>query len=180
MAARKKQRKKTLFIANTAMLSAVAVALSIAESLIPQLSVLPPGAKLGLSNISVMLGGDIMGFSSALFIALLKSVFAGITRGFTAFLMSFSGGILSTVVMMILLRFAGKRVGYLGIGICGAITHNLAQLTVSSVLTTEAVFVYLPALMVMSVFTGALTGTLLGLILPHYRRLYNGKDNYSD
>lgn len=180
MAVRKKTKNKILFIANTAMLSAVAIALSIVEAMLPQVSVLPPGAKLGLSNIAVMLGGDAVGFSSALFIAFIKSVFAGVTRGFTAFLMSFSGGMLATVVMLILLRFSSKKIGYLGIGICGAVTHNLAQLTVSSLLTTEAVFVYLPALMIISVATGALTGTVLGLIIPHYRRLFTGKDSSSN
>lgn len=168
----KKKNNKVFFIANTAVMAAVAIALSIAESMIPPMPMVPPGGKLGLSNIAVMLSADVLGFSSAMFTAVIKSVFAGVTRGFTAFVMSLSGGAVSALVMIILLRRATKKIGYVGIGVCGAVTHNLTQLAVSSVITTDAVFVYLPALTVMAVITGAITGTVMGIIIPHYRKLF--------
>ena len=168
----KKKNDKVIFIANTAVMAAVAIALSIAESLIPPMPMVPPGGKLGLSNIAVMLGADMLGFPSAMLIAVIKSVFAGVTRGFTAFIMSLSGGVVSALVMIILLRRATKKIGYIGIGVCGAVTHNLTQLAVSSMITTDAVFVYLPALTAMAIVTGAVTGTIMGVIIPHYRKLF--------
>lgn len=171
MADKANKKGKAFFIAHTALISAVAIALSALETMIPPLPMIPPGGKAGFSNIAVMLGADVLGLPSAVFIALVKAIFAGTTRGFTAFLMSFSGGILSTVVMAVLLRYATKKIGYIGIGICGAATHNTAQLIVSSILTTNAVFIYIPALLILSIVTGLLTGLLLGLIIPHYRKI---------
>lgn len=171
MADKVKKKSKAFFIAHTALIAATAIALSALEGMIPPLPMMPPGGKAGFSNIAVMLGADVLGLPSAIFIALVKAIFAGTTRGFTAFLMSFSGGILSTVVMSILLIYATKKIGYIGIGICGAVTHNTAQLIVSSILTTNAVFIYVPVLLILSIITGLLTGLLLGIIIPHYRKI---------
>ena len=47
-------KKKTLRLTTLAVLGALAIVLSALENLIPPLPMMPPGAKLGLSNIVTM------------------------------------------------------------------------------------------------------------------------------
>lgn len=157
-------------VAFTGMLGALALALSAMEMLIPPLPMLPPGAKPGLSNLATMYAAYSAGLGPALSVALLKGLFAGLTRGGTAMLMSLAGGLASTLVTAALLRFC-RCFGMVGIGVAGALTHNLAQLGVAALLTTPAVAAYLPWLLLLGVLTGMLTGFLLKWVLPLLEKL---------
>lgn len=159
-------RPQTRRLAMTAMLGALALALSAVESMFPPLPMMPPGAKPGMSNLVTMYAAFSLGPLPALGIALLKGLFAGMLRGATALLMSTAGGIASTLVMWTMLQWNSRPFGWIGIGIGGALTHNLAQLGVAALLTTPMVAAYLPWLLVFGVVTGALTGILLRLLLP--------------
>ena len=90
----------------TGLLAALALALSFLEELLPPLPMVPPGAKLGLSNIASMYAAGTLGLPSALFLAVFKGLFALMTRGGMAGIMSLSGGIFSTLVMWLLLKKA--------------------------------------------------------------------------
>ena len=146
--------KKTLRLTTLAVLGALAIVLSALENLIPPLPMMPPGAKLGLSNIVTMA------------ISLLKALFAGATRGVTALLMSLAGGLLSTLVMGLLFRLKRHAVSLLAVGILGAVAHNLAQLCVAVALTNSAVLSYLPFLLLYALVTGSVTGSALRILLP--------------
>lgn len=158
-------------LAMTSMMGALALTLSAAESLLPPIPFLPPGAKPGLSNLATMYAASSAGLLPALAIALLKGIFAGILRGSTAFLMSTAGGIASTFVMWLMTRWKGKPFGWIGVGVGGALFHNLAQLRVAAALTTPAVVFYLPALLLFGLAAGTLTGVLLRLSMPVLERL---------
>ena len=81
-------------LALTAMLFAVAVVLSIVEGMAPAL--LPvPGARFGLSNIAVMYALFFLKKQDAFWIALLKGLFAALTRGAVAGILSGFGGVCS-------------------------------------------------------------------------------------
>lgn len=164
-------RPATRRVAFLGLLGALALALSGLELLLPPLPMLPPGAKPGFSNIVTMYAASSVGLGPALVIALIKAVFAGVTRGFTAFLMSASGGLLSTLVMALLFRLKRKPFGLLGVGIAGAVSHNAAQLVVAACITTGAVWYYLPFLLVFAVVTGSVTGLILRAALPALERV---------
>ncbi len=152
---------RTAFIGITC---ALAITFGFLENLMPPLPFLPPGAKLGLSNIVVMFSGWTMGLPYAIITALVKGLFSGITRGFTAAFMSLSGGLLSAVITTIFLRIKNTPFGMIGIGIIGGITHNIGQLTAACIITTGAVWGYLPVLLIFGGISGALTGTTLYFI----------------
>ena len=59
-------------VAFTGLLAALALSFSFLEGLIPPIPVLPPGAKLGLSNIVVLYAAGSLGLPAALFLACLK------------------------------------------------------------------------------------------------------------
>lgn len=156
-------------VALTGLLGALALAFSFLEGLLPPLPMLPPGAKLGLSNIVTLYAAGTLGLPSALFLALLKGGFAFLGRGLTAGLMSLSGGLCATLVMWLLLRRPSPTL--MLTSVCGALTHNAAQLAVAWALTTQAVIFYVPALIAFGVLTGALTGLVLGLCLPPLQKV---------
>lgn len=166
---RRKSRAKQ--VALLGMLGAVAIVLSWLEGMLGPVPGLPPGAKLGLSNVATMLAASTTGPGGAIAIALIKGLFAGLTRGVTAGLMSLSGGLLSTGVVCLLLWWKRCPLGYIGIGIAGAVCHNLGQLMVSFLLTNAAVFAYLPFLLLFALPAGAVTGLTLYILLPAFSRL---------
>ena len=94
--------KKSSDIALAGILLALACGLSYIESITPL--PLPVGAKPGLASIVVMFAAIRLNLKSTISIVILKSLFVFITRGFTAFLLSASGGIFSLIVMLMLFR----------------------------------------------------------------------------
>ncbi|MBR3835840.1 MAG: Gx transporter family protein [Clostridia bacterium] len=170
-----KNNKYTKRVALLGIMGALALALSFLESLIPALPGLPPGAKPGLSNIVTMFMASSYSVADAFFITILKALFAGITRGSTAMLMSASGGLLSTAVACILLRSKKFNSGYIGIGIICAVCHNIGQLVSACLIsgTWSLVFGYGPLLLLFAIVTGCVTGTVLKLVLPALNRIIN-------
>lgn len=155
------------YITKTSLTASVALILAYLEMILPDLPFILPGMKLGLSNIAAMFALEVLSLPSALFICLCKAVLALIMRGFTAFLMSLAGGILSTVVMFLLLKVKKIKFGYIGVGIGGAWFHNIGQLIVAYFFTDKSVFAYLPVLCLSSILTGTVTAIALFLLLPN-------------
>lgn len=160
------RRETVLFLVENGMLCACAVVLSIFEGMLPDLPFPVPGMKPGLANIVTMTAIEAMGFSSSLYVTVAKSAFVLVTRGATAFLMSFSGGIFSMLVMYFLLKCRKPRFGCIGTGVAGAFCHNIAQLAMASLLTNTLIFYYLPFIGAISLITGSITGTAVYFILP--------------
>lgn len=165
----KNDTSRSARIALLGMLGAQALVLSYFENLIPAFPGLPPGAKPGFSNIITMFAVSRLGLSSALAITIMKALFAGLTRGTTAFFMSLAGGVLSTLTMALLLRKGESVFGFAGVGVICAIAHNAGQLIVCVILTgTSAVLGYAPVLLLFALFTGFVTGTILKYIMPAF------------
>ncbi len=164
-------KNNTYKIALFGVLSAVALTLSYLEGLIPTIAFMPPGAKMGFSNIATMFAASSMGIVSALAITFIKALFAGITRGVTAFFMSLCGGILSTVTMYLLFKLS-KKTGYMAIGIICALVHNFGQLIVAIITAGNlSVLGYAPVLLISGTVTGAVTGTVLRAVMPALERV---------
>ena len=167
--------RHTQAVAFNGLLGALALCLSAFEGMLPPVPVLPPGAKLGLSNLVTMYAAGAVGLGPALCIAVLKGLFAGMMRGVTALMMSLAGGMLSTLVMWLLLRLKSHPFGMVGLGVAGALSHNAAQLCVAALLTTPAVAWYIPGLVLFGVFSGVLTGLVLRVIMPLLNKLRPGE-----
>ena len=153
------------------MMGALALALSFFEGLLPAFAFLPPGAKPGLSNIVTMFAACSLGLPAALYIVLIKALFALLTRGVTAFFMSLCGGILSAVAMYLLFK-KNEKIGLIGISVISALMHNLGQLAVSFFLVgSTAVFGYAPFLIAFGIISGILTGAVFRILLPAVNKL---------
>lgn len=151
-------RFSTKAITTCAVLAALALALSYLESFFPPLLPLP-GVKLGLANIVTVYALYALGASSALAIlvvrCLLGSLFAG---NASALLFSLLGGLAAMLVMIAL--HALPRLSVYGVSVGAA-----AMLTLGS----AAPLAYLPFLLVVSVFAGALTGFVAALLFRAMR-----------
>lgn len=146
------------------VLSALALALSFAESALAPLLALPLGVKPGLSNIAVMMAGSVLGLPAGLAVAAVKAVFAGITRGPTAMLLSGAGGLASALLVGMLLR-RSRKLSEVGIGVLGGTVHNMVQLAVAALLMqTPGVFWTAPVLIISGMLAGAVTGAAVKLL----------------
>jgi len=157
-------RKRAGFVALSGLLAALALALSLLEGMLPPLPGLPPGAKLGLSNVVMMYAAGTLGLPWAIALVLAKGGFALLTRGATAGAMSLSGGALSTLCVWALLKKTKASLALTGVW--GALAHNTGQLLVAYALMGAVVVGYIPMLAGISVVTGLLTGTVLKISLP--------------
>lgn len=165
-------RQKTKSIALLGLLFGLALILSFLEGLIPPIPVLPPGVKLGLSNLITMYCLLYLGAGQAYLLATLKAGFALITRGAVAGLLSGCGGILSVTIMLLLMKPKRFSISVFLLSVCGAMSHNLGQLiAVSGIIGGGAAFSYLPILLIAGVLMGTVTGLVLRVVLPAVDRL---------
>lgn len=160
------------------ILGALALVLSLFENiLLPDLPFLPAGAKPGLSNIVNMCSAYILGGTGAFYITFLKALFALITRGATAGLMSFCGGVLSTLALCLMIKYEGRFYSFLGIGIVCAVCHNAGQLFMSALLTgTFHILNYGKYLLIFALISGTLTGIILNILKPRLKEV--NKQNF--
>lgn len=156
---------KTVNLTKAGLLFAAGLALSLVESALPPIPMAPPGVKLGLSNIAVMLAMLTLKPGYGFALALLKSGFILMVRGPVSGWVSVAGGLFSVGVMALLIRFYRKKSPALPlhfISIAGAMAHNLGQLAgVSAVYSNPYLWLNLPILALSAILTGLLTGTIV-------------------
>ena len=142
---------------------ALALVMSYIEAQIPAF-VAVPGMKLGLTNIVVVVTLYLMGSKSAMFINLVRIILVSLLFGNAmSFAFSLAGGMLSTVVMIVLKK-TGKF-STVGVSAAGGITHNIGQILVAIfLLNTKAVAWYLPILWISGIVSGVVIGIASGLI----------------
>lgn len=158
-------------VALTGLLFALCIALSWLEGLVSPLLGLLPGMKLGLGNVAVMYALLFLDPATAAALVALKALFALLTRGVTAGLLSLCGGALSLLVLWGLLRLPWPVTGYI-FSVCGAVAHNLGQLCAAAFwLSAPLALGYAPVLLVVGVVVGALTAMVSRAAFPALRRV---------
>ena len=142
-----------------AMFLAIAIVLSYLESFIP---LFVPGFKLGLSNVIIMIMLYEFKWYEALFVTLFKIIIVSIIIGTLlnpVFFMSFVGGLLAYLIMLILSRI--KFFSIIGVSVCGAIFHSLGQIIVAIIIIDlGAVIYFLPFIGLISLGSGILSGLI--------------------
>ena len=142
-----------------AVLTAMALALSYLENFFPLSLAIPiPGVKLGLANIVTVFALYLLGPGQAMLILLARCLLGAVFAGnMNALIFSLLGGVSAMLVMIGLSRW--RRLSVYGVSVGGAAAHNCGQVA-AAVLTlgNTAPLYYLPVLMGVSLFTGALTG----------------------
>ena len=164
--------RKVKRLALMGLLFALAMALSFLESLLPALPMLPPGIRLGLSNIVTMYALFVLGPVSGYTIAVLKALFVLLTRGAVAAAMSAAGGVFSVTIMLLLSLLPGIKEQYLLLSVFGGAAHNIGQLVMARfIINNQYVWYYFPVLLAAGLLMGAITGMALRVVLPYLNRL---------
>ena len=142
-----------------AVLTALALALSVAEGLVPLTILFPlPGLRLGLANLVTVYALCRLSGREALLILVARCLLGSLLGGnLMALAFSLTGGLLALAVMALLLRLS--CLSLFGVSIAGAAAHNTGQiLAAMGVLASPAIAVYLAPLLLASILTGAVTG----------------------
>ncbi|MGO1470468.1 MAG: Gx transporter family protein [Tissierella sp.] len=163
-----KKLNKMIFLS---ILVSVGLALSVLESAIP-LPVAIPGARLGLSNMVVLVTLVVFGFKEGLIVSGLKSVVLMLVTGsVSSFIYSIAGAILSCIAMYMVYRYFSKIFSLIGVSIFGALFHNFAQVSVASLMLSNIkIYTYLPFLMLTSIFTGYFVGLASTYIIRNLKK----------
>jgi len=141
-----------------------AILISLLELIIP-VPIPIPGVKLGLGNIITIIAIVFLDLKAVLMIVLLRCiVVAVLSKGIMMLAFSLSGGISSALIMWLLYKKLHNIFSIKGISIVGAMVHNTAQVIVASLILREMIILYyLPILLVSSVVTGLITGSISDL-----------------
>lgn len=165
---------KTKRIALCGMLTALALALSLVERMIPLELLVPiPGIKLGLANVVTMFALLFLTPKEAYAILFCRVVLASLFAGsVTQLLFSLFGGMLALTTTWLLLHKHGSWFSFYGISAASAAMHNFGQIVAAMlVMQTVDVIAYLPLLLVSSIPMGVLTGTILNALQKHMKHL---------
>ena len=161
--------KRTAFCG---LMLALALIASYVELLIP-VPIPIPGIKLGVANGIVLVLLYSIDGRTAWLVSICRVVLTGFLFGnMSSILYSLSGAVLSLFVM----QFCKKKDCFTmtGVSAAGGVSHNIGQLLMAfCVLESEAVWYYLPVLMVSGCFTGSLIGILGKEIFKRVPRYVN-------
>lgn len=149
--------------------AALGILMGYVEFIIPS-PVPVPGIKLGLANVIVLIAMYFMGNKAALSVSAVRVLISSLLfGGFSGFLYSISGALVSFVVMALVKKI--KSAGIIGVSIMGGVSHNIAQIAVAAlVLQTVGLVYYIPALLVSGVITGIVIGIVAKYSLAHIQK----------
>ena len=159
-------------IAQSAVLIALALALSYTERFIPLQLVIPlPGVKLGLANIATLVALYALGWKKTIPIVVVRCFLGALFGGLTGILFSLTGGLISLGVMA-----ACKKISVFsiyGVSILGAAAHNIGQILAAMVLMGSVyVWAYLPYLLLIAIVTGTATGAACAGVLRAFKLVH--------
>ena len=155
----RKSKITTQKLTRLALLAASAVVLGYIEGIITAFMPLPPGVKLGLSNIVTMFVVWVIGPRDAVAV-LLARIFLGaaFSGNFSSLFYSLGGGALA-ILTTIGLKYVLQKNQIWIAGCLSALAHSVGQMAVALLITqTYTVILYLPVMLACSIFTGIFTG----------------------
>jgi len=152
-------KSKTKRITLSGLFISVAVILILVENALPPMFFFAPGARLGLSNVAILLALVILGAPEAFIILIVKCLLSAIFAGNVVALMyAVPAGLISYAIQYLMYRFLFPKVGLISISLMGAIAHNMIQLLIASLIVGQSLFYLMPLL----VIAGTLAGLFIG------------------
>lgn len=163
--------KLTNRIVLSALLTGLALALSLVDTAVSSAIPFLPGFKLGIANIVTMFALYYMGFREALTINIIRCLLSALLSGFVTMLFfSLAGGLMSLFVMALL----KNRISMVKVSVSGGISHNMAQAAVAAALTsTPQVSYYIPFLVISGAVSGFFIGILCSLLILRLKPIDN-------
>ncbi|MBD3182088.1 heptaprenyl diphosphate synthase [Candidatus Poribacteria bacterium] len=151
------------------LLVALATVLSIFESQLPIPR--PPWLRLGLANIITLIALEIYGVKSAVTVACVRSILAGLFGSLPMLIFSFPAALSSSLAMGFVYTITGKKFSLVGVSIIGAVIHNTTQLLTAQVilkLSRSSVIFLFPVLILAALISGLITGLIARYMVKHF------------
>ncbi|MBS5988855.1 Gx transporter family protein [Anaerococcus hydrogenalis] len=157
---------------NLALLTALSLAISLIESMVP-MPVPIPGARLGFSNIIILIAIYFYDYKKALTVSILKSfLLVLITGSVMSFFYSIVGAIFSTSAMYFAIKKLDDDFSLIGVSEIGAFSHNLGQIIVAIFFMQNIkMFYYFPILVFIGIFTGFFVGLSTDFMIKHLEKI---------
>ena len=160
--------KKTKKLTTLAVTVSVAMILSFVESRIPAFVAIQ-GVKVGLANIAVIFALYKMGWREAIAVSIVRVFLVALLFGSAVSLAYSIAGAVISLSLMILLKKLGIFTE-IAVSVVGGISHNIGQILVAFLIfDTDAVFYYLPFLMVSGVIAGIAVGIASALLIKRIK-----------
>ena len=154
-------------LALTGILLSLSLIIGTIENYLPPIIPGLPFVKIGFSNVVITFSLLTCGLMPTLIIGITKSILVPLFVG-NPMMIAFS---LSATLVCILVSYAllkTKKVAIITVGIISAITHNLIQLCVASLIMTDSsVFGFLPYLIITGFLAGLVTGLITYLVVKY-------------
>ncbi len=150
-----------------AWFTALAITIHIIESALPSPL---PGIKPGLANVITIAVLILFGWRMAVWVNLLRVLTASLLIGTflsPTFILSLSGALASTAILIILSQLPGKGCSPIGYSVAAAITHIVTQFLVAYWLFVQhdGLFYLLPLLMTAALVFGIVSGVIVTIML---------------
>ena len=160
---------KTKKLVTIALLTSIAIVLSILESFIPTGI---PGVKLGLANAITLIVIYLYSEKEASLVLLLRIFLVGLIYSgilSISFFLSFAGGLLSLIVMILIYRI--KKDSLYFISIMGSIFHAVGQIAIAYIyIKDQSIIYYLPFMLMLSIPCGIITASITSIVLRSLKR----------
>jgi uncharacterized membrane protein len=157
----------------------LACAMQLAENLLPKIPLFP-WLKLGLSHLILLPFLLRFGALPATALALSRSLLTWMVAGtpLTSLMVGMIAGVVSIAIVGGSLRSLARKgwLGWVGLGIASATTHNAVQLAVVEVVLVDHAGFYfqLAPLLLWSLVSGTVTALLAASALPFWDKLFSG------
>lgn len=153
-----KNKINLMKISYTALLLSIALIIGYIETILPPIFPYLPFFRLGLSNIIIILSIMLIDIKASIIIAILKSLIVPLFTGnIIMILYSMPATLISLILTIFLLLL--KKISIPSISIIAAITHNLMQIVIASILMeTNVVYLYIPYLLITGIISGGIVG----------------------
>lgn len=147
------------------ILTALALIISLFESLAPPIIPILPFAKVGISQIIILTTLIILSPFDATVVLIIRSALVAVFIGNPSMMLySIPAGMISLILMAILLRT--RKFSIIIISMTSGAIHNLIQLGVAALITRSwAVFFYAPYLMIFGAVAGLFTGLVCYILI---------------
>jgi len=145
-----------------AVLTAISTIIFTIESLIPSPF---PIIRIGLANVITLIVLQSWGMREALTVVIIRILLGSLLTGrllSPLFVMSITGGIASTLVMTLLIKYFQRSVSLIGTSIAGAAVHNIVQMYTASRLFIKSIEV--TSILPLFIFSSIITGAIVGIV----------------
>jgi heptaprenyl diphosphate synthase len=124
-----------------------------------------PGLKIGLANVITVILLYKYSWKYAVFVSVMRTIVSSLFLGTfltPSFVLSFSGALISSIVMILIIfiPYLSRAFSIFGVSVIGSIAHTFTQFIISYYLFIKhsGVFYFLPILLIISIISGLITG----------------------